>query len=131
MEPYAQIPEELQAGSPGTWSQLQGALPTRCEGIGTLIDTGGGGVTVDQLAYELADRQYENPTKAWAANPATRNAAKDEVVTFPGGPKATGRMCLADLRIGVGDLGAVPERELQLRVVVQRQHATRPPTVSS
>lgn len=89
MEPYAQIPEELQAGSPGTWLQLQGALPTRCEGIGTLIDTGGGGVTVDQLAYELADRQYENPTKAWAANPATRNAVKDEVTTFPGGPKAT------------------------------------------
>src|SRR5688572_11005795 len=60
-EPYAGIPEELDTGSPGTWAQLQGALPTRCEAVGTLIDTGGGGVTVDQLAYELSDRQYENP----------------------------------------------------------------------
>ena len=87
-EPYAQIPEEIQAGSPGTWAQLQGPVPTRCEAIGTLIDTGGGGVTVDQLAYELADRQYENPTKAWAANPETRHATKAEVATFPNGPTA-------------------------------------------
>lgn len=88
MEPYAQIPEEIQAGSPGTWAQLQGAFPKRCETIGVLIDTGGGGVTVDQLAYELSDKQYENPTKAWAANPETRNTQKDEMVTFPNGPKA-------------------------------------------
>lgn len=89
MEPYAQIPEEITAGSPGTWAQLQGAVPTRCEVVGTLIDTGGGGVTVDQLAYELADRQYANPTKAWAANPPTRNAEKHQVTTFPNGPTAT------------------------------------------
>jgi hypothetical protein len=89
MEPYAGIPEELHTGSPGTWAQLQGAVPTRCEVIGTLIDTGGGGVTVDQLAYELSDKQYENPTKAWAANPETRNATKAEMATFPNGPEAT------------------------------------------
>lgn len=88
MEPYAGIPEELHTGSPGTWAQLQGAVPTRCEVIGTLIDTGGGGVTVDQLAWELSDHQYENPTKAWAANPETRNATKHQVATFPHGPTA-------------------------------------------
>ena len=42
-EPYAQIPEEIAAGSPGTWSQLQGNIPSRCQAIGTLYDTGGGG----------------------------------------------------------------------------------------
>ena len=88
MEPYAQIPEEIQAGSPGTWIQLEGAVPTRCEAIGTLYDTGGGGVTVDALAYELSDRQYENPMTAFAANPETRNAKKAEKATFPGGPTA-------------------------------------------
>jgi hypothetical protein len=87
-EPYAQIPEELDAGSPGTWTQLQGAPPTRCETIGTLYDSGGGGVTGDQLAYELADHNYENPTKAWAADPETRNPKKDAVTTFPNGPTA-------------------------------------------
>ena len=85
-EPYAQIPEEIDAGSPGTWTQLQGAPPTRCETIGTLYDSGGGGVTVDQLAYELADHNYANPTKAWAANPETRHPAKAAVTTFPNGP---------------------------------------------
>jgi hypothetical protein len=87
-EPYAQIPEELQAGSPGTWSQLEGALPTRCEALGTLVDTGGGGVTVDMLAYELSDRQYENPTTAHSANPESRFASKTEKATFPNGPTA-------------------------------------------
>jgi hypothetical protein len=87
-EPYAQIPEELQAGSPGTWSQLEGAVPTRCEALGTLIDTGGGGVTVDMLAYELSDRQYENPMTAHSANPETRFAPKTEKATFPNGPTA-------------------------------------------
>jgi hypothetical protein len=87
-EPYAQIPEELQAGSTGTWSQLEGALPTRCEALGTLVDTGGGGVTVDMLAYELSDRQYENPTTAHSANPETRFAPKAEKATFPNGPTA-------------------------------------------
>jgi hypothetical protein len=89
MEPYAQIPEELQTGSPGTWAQLQGALPRRCETVGALLDTGGGGVTVDQLAYELSDKNYENPAKAWAANPPTRNAEKDQMTTIPNGPTAT------------------------------------------
>jgi hypothetical protein len=87
-EPYAQIPEEIDAGSPGTWTQLQGAPPTRCETIGTLYDSGGGGVTVDQLAYELADHNYANPTKAWAANPETRNTKKASFATFPNGPEA-------------------------------------------
>lgn len=87
-EPYAQIPEEIQAGSTGTWTQLQGAPPTRCETIGGLYDSGGGGVTVDQLAYELSDKQYYNPTKAWAANPETRNPKKAAVTTFPNGPTA-------------------------------------------
>lgn len=88
-EPYAQIPEEIQAGSTGTWTQLQGATPTRCETIGTLYDSGGGGVTVDQLAYELSDKHYYNPTKAWAANPETRHPSKAAVTTFPNGPTAT------------------------------------------
>lgn len=87
-EPYAQIPEELQAGSTGTWSQLEGDTPTRCEALGTLIDTGGGGVTVDMLAYELSDKQYENPTTAHSANPESRFPVKNEKATFPNGPTA-------------------------------------------
>lgn len=85
-EPYAQIPEEIAAGSPGTWSQLQGNLPNRCQAIGTLYDTGGGGVTVDALAYELSDRNYANPTTSFAANPETRNQKSAAVSTFPHGP---------------------------------------------
>lgn len=85
-EPYAQIPEEIAAGSPGTWSQLQGYLPNRCQAIGTLYDTGGGGVTVDALAYELSDRNYANPTTSFAANPETRNQKSAAVSTFPNGP---------------------------------------------
>ena len=85
-EPYAQIPEEIAAGSPGTWSQLQGNVPSRCQAIGTLYDTGGGGVTVDALAYELSDRNYANPTTSFAANPETRNTKSAAVSTFPNGP---------------------------------------------
>jgi hypothetical protein len=85
-EPYAQIPEEIAAGSPGTWSQLQGNLPNRCQAIGTLYDTGGGGVTVDALAYELSDRNYANPSTSFAANPETRNTKSAAVSTFPNGP---------------------------------------------
>jgi hypothetical protein len=85
-EPYAQIPEEITAGSPGTWSQLQGNMPSRCQAIGTLYDTGGGGVTVDALAYELSDRNYANPTTSFAANPETRNTKSAAVSTFPNGP---------------------------------------------
>ncbi|HVW34915.1 MAG TPA: hypothetical protein VHL53_20450 [Acidimicrobiia bacterium] len=88
VEPYAQIPEELDAGSPGSWVQLAGKLPVQCEAKGILIDTGGSGETGDQLAYELADHNYENPTKAAAANPETRRATKDDKVTFPNGPEA-------------------------------------------
>jgi hypothetical protein len=88
MEPYAQIPEEIQAGSPGTWSQLEGDPIPKCESIGTLYDTGGGGVTVDALAYELSDHKYDNPGTAWAANPPTRHPPKAEMASFPGGPAA-------------------------------------------
>jgi hypothetical protein len=88
VEPYAQIPEELDAGSPGTWAQVQGQLPIQCEAIGTLIDTGGSGETVDQLGYELSDHNYHNPTKAAAANPENRNPVKESVTTFPNGPES-------------------------------------------
>lgn len=88
VEPYAQIPEELDAGSPGTWAQVQGQLPVQCEAIGTLIDTGGSGETVDQLGYELSDHNYHNPTKAAAANPENRNPLKSAVTTFPNGPES-------------------------------------------
>ena len=86
VEPYAQIPEELDAGSPGTWGQVSGKLPVQCEANGTLIDTGGSGETVDQLGYELSDHNYHNPGKAAAANPENRNPKKSEVTTFPNGP---------------------------------------------
>src|SRR5690349_17466765 len=72
IEPYAQIPEELDAGSPGTWAQLAGQLPVQCEAVGTLYDSGGSGETVDQLGYELSDHNYHNPGKAAAANPENR-----------------------------------------------------------
>jgi len=88
VEPYAQIPEELDAGSPGTWVQLSGKLPVQCEANGTLIDTGGSGETVDQLGYELSDHNYHNPGKAAAANPENRNPVKDDVTTFPNGPES-------------------------------------------
>jgi len=88
VEPYAQIPEELDAGSPGTWAQLSGKLPVQCEANGTLIDTGGSGETVDQLGYELSDHNYHNPGKAAAANPENRNPVKADVTTFPNGPES-------------------------------------------
>jgi len=88
VEPYAQIPEELDAGSPGSWAQLTGKLPVQCEANGTLIDTGGSGETVDQLGYELSDHNYHNPGKAAAANPENRNPVKSDVSTFPNGPES-------------------------------------------
>ena len=88
IEPYAQIPEELDAGSPGTWAQLAGQLPVQCEAVGTLYDSGGSGETVDQLGYELSDHNYHNPGKAAAANPENRNPVKANVTTFPNGPES-------------------------------------------
>jgi hypothetical protein len=88
VEPYAQIPEELDAGSTGAWAQLSGKLPVQCEANGTLIDTGGSGETVDQLGYELSDHNYHNPGKAAAANPENRNPVKSSVTTFPNGPES-------------------------------------------
>jgi hypothetical protein len=110
-EPYAQIPEELQAGSPGTWSQLEGALPTRCEALGTLVDTGGGGVTVDMLAYEPDHGALRQPGDALRAEGREGN--------LPQRSDGEVRVRLADLGHGVGHLGSVPERAVQLRRFVQ------------
>ena len=85
-EPYAELPEEVPAGYPSTYIELQqDPLPIRCEVISGVYDPS---TVVDAVAYMLSQEKYQNPTKAWAVNPPDSRPSKAQKATFPNGPQA-------------------------------------------
>lgn len=86
VEPYAELPNEVQQGIPGTNVELQQApLPIQCEAIAALYEPS---VLVDGVITIVSEGKYKNPTKAWAWNPPGNLPSKSEVSTFPNGPRA-------------------------------------------
>jgi hypothetical protein len=86
VEPYAELPDEVAPGIPGTYVELQKApLPVRCESISAIVEPS---IVVDGVANIISEGRYNNPSKAWAINPGGARETKAEVGTFPGGPRS-------------------------------------------
>jgi hypothetical protein len=66
-EPYTELPNELNHGSPSSDVELQMApAPIHCEGIGAFYDTG---AVSGALAYMFSGGAFNDPQKAWVHNP--------------------------------------------------------------
>jgi hypothetical protein len=84
IETYANIPAEVNQGTPSATVFLEDSHDPFCEGIAGIYDLG---LIVDEYA-SASVAAYQNPTKARVHNPADSFPSQKEVTTFPGGPNA-------------------------------------------
>jgi hypothetical protein len=86
LEPYAQLPYELDTGFPSTFVELSKTPELRSQSTSALAEPTPIG---DGVVGNVTSHKYENPSKAWAVNPPDHRDTKAAINTFPYGPTAT------------------------------------------
>ena len=117
LEPYTQIPDEIQTGFPSSSAGLEG-MPHRCQTTGAIYDLGLG----EGVILIVSENQYKNPTRAHAINPPSSKPEKEEITTFPGGPGAVAD-CKSPLS-GVGQASTGPVSSEALTVAAASTKST-------